>query len=186
MDDIKRPSLRFLMFGIGALLLSPLIIFIVPLMAVESFYFDKENIMLITPKVNFVLAGVGMVLIVGSFFLLAWKRKTITYAVVTLCIILACISLVTSTKSFTAIHPNGIIMQKYGDQILYKWDDMKSAVYELENSSEPARYIFTMQDGRVIELIENGQIQRVKGNIYGQLSSRKIFLTELDRDEVSN
>ena len=182
MNNKTRPSLKLFVFGFALLLLSPLVLLIGPLMYVESVYFDRNYFLLITPKQNFVLLGIALGLIIGSLFLLAWKRRVVTYVIVGFCIIASGITGALSFKSYTAMDEQGIIFQQYGDQQTYHWGEIAMIVYEIATPSEAGNYRFTMNDGEQIEIKENGKMERLKGKIYSFARSYSIELTEIERD----
>lgn len=182
MNNNTRPSLKFFVFGFALLLLSPLVILIGPLMYVESVYFDRNYFLLITPKQNFMLLGIALGLIIGSLFLLAWKRRIVTYVIVGFCIIASGITGALSFKSYTAMDEQGIIFQQYGDQQTYQWGEMAMIIYEMATPSEAGNYKFTMSNGELIEIKENGKLERLKGKIYSFASSHSIEINEIERD----
>ncbi|WP_332651697.1 hypothetical protein [Lysinibacillus sp. 54212] len=157
MRDNLRPSLVFIVLAIAVLIVAPLVILIVPLMAVETLYFDHNNIVLITPKRNFILLTAAFLGVILALFLLSWKRNKATYALAILLVIASGVAAYLSPKSYIAIQEEGLKIKGYNHLTTYKWSDMIGILYEF-SETEPANYTFSLKNGEKVHLVENGQI----------------------------
>lgn len=172
-----RPSLVFFMLALAVLIVAPLVILILPLMAVETLYFNKNNIVLITPKENFILLTLAFVGVISALLLLAWKRKTTTYVIVVILLILSGVAAVQSPKSYIAIDEEGVQVQKYNQLAVYKWSDMTDILYEF-SETDAAYYTFTLSNGENVKIVENGQMISKRGSILSLARKHDIPLQE--------
>lgn len=168
------------MLAIAVLILAPLVILIAPLMAVETMYFDEQNIVLITPKQNFLLLTAGFACVFAALLLLAWKRKKATYILAFILVFASGIAAIQSPNSFVAIHEEGLKIQNYNKLAIHKWSDITDVLYEY-SETEPAIYTFLLSNGEEFNLVENGQIgSKERGIIFSLARKHNIQYEEIE------
>lgn len=156
------PQVKFIVFAVALALLAPFFIFFVPLIYSETIYISIDHIELLIPMRNFVLVGVGFACLIVLLLLFAWKRKSATYILGVILVVGAVFAFSQSQRSYIAIQDTGIEMKMYGDLKNYYWQDMSELVYDVYEV-EANRYTFVMEDGKTIELDENGQLEALRG-----------------------
>ncbi len=177
----KSPRVFFIVFTIAVLILSPFIIAFVPIGVVETLYFDRENIVLLIPRVNFCLMGGTMALILAILLLLAWKRHISTYIIAFLLLAGSGTMAYYSSLSYTAIQESGLVLKKYHTVHDYPWSSIVEVVYEYEPDSA-GTYNFTTAGGETITIEETAQIGPAEQReIYHTVTGQGIPLIEREK-----
>lgn len=160
---LHRPgiSVYFFVFALGLALLSPLIILLVPITVIDTLYFSKENIVIITPIKNFVLITIAMLLVIAGIVILGFKRNILTYSIVVILLIASAVSFYLSTISYTAIQQSQIVMKNGHTAEIFPWHDLQEVVYEYETNS-PGTYYFKTKNHQEFMIQENGQFNSEK------------------------
>lgn len=152
----KSPRLIFFVIVIALLLLSPIVVLFFPIAVVETLYFHRENIVLLTPKINFLLILIAILMIIFGLVILAFKRSVVTYILTILLLIGSLGSVYFSTLSYTAIQKTQIIIKEYHTTTIYKWEDIEKVIYEYEIGTF-GTYYFITDNNKEFFIKENGQ-----------------------------
>ncbi|MEO4053331.1 hypothetical protein [Solibacillus sp. CAU 1738] len=180
MNNDKRPSLKFFAAAMVGVMVAPLIMLLGPPIMVETMYFDKDHIVLMTPWSNFILLALALVLIIINLFLLAWKRNKIMYILTGFLIVASVICAIQSTKNYTSIHDTGVILVHYGKEQHYDWNDFEQIIYFYDSSyGGLGQYEFTLKTGEKFKIEETGQfINEVRNLIYRIVRENNIVYLE--------
>ncbi|WP_431029578.1 hypothetical protein [Lysinibacillus sp. LZ02] len=162
MNRGTSPQIKMIVFAIALLLITPLFVFFVPLFYSQTVYIHVDHIALLIPMRNFVLVGVGFACLIVMLLLLAWKRQLATYMLGGLLVVGAIIAFLQSQTSYIVIQESGIETKMYSDVKNYYWEEMTDIVYDVY-ATDANTYTFTMNDGETVEIVENGQLQQIRG-----------------------
>lgn len=177
----KSPRVLFIIFALAAIILSPIILAFLPLVVVETMYFSRENIVLLTPRRNFILLAGAIVLLIAILVLFAWKRTIYSYGLAVFLLAGSVSMLYYSMLSYTAIHEGGIVLKEYHTVKDYAWSDIAEVIYEYETYS-PGVYTFTTTLGETLQIQENGQFSPdERSAIYRVVMERGISFTEREK-----
>ncbi|HWL24213.1 MAG TPA: hypothetical protein VNR38_10775, partial [Ureibacillus sp.] len=78
---LNQPSPRtiYIIISLVIIILAPIIVLIFPLFSVETFHFDKGQIVRIPLVENFYLVAIAFITLIIGVLTLAFKRNSITY-----------------------------------------------------------------------------------------------------------
>ncbi|MDM5249933.1 MULTISPECIES: hypothetical protein [unclassified Lysinibacillus] len=150
------PSTKFFITAIVLLLISPIIIFMLPLTISQTFYFSRDNIVLITPTNNFTMLFLAIALIILTFIMLGFKRNKYTYLITIIVIMSSLVLGYFSLVSYIAIQKTQIIFKEFHHQTTYEWPDIKEVIYEYEVGTVGTYYFQTKNNEKFV-IEENGQ-----------------------------
>lgn len=137
-------------------MLTPIVVLIFPIAMVETLYFHRDNIVLITPLINFQLILLAILMIIFGLLILAFKRSVVPYIITTLLLIGSVVTVYFSTLSYTAIQKAQIIIKEYNTTKIYKWEDIQKVIYEYEKGTV-GTYYFITDNNKEFSIKENGQ-----------------------------
>ncbi len=137
-------------------ILTPFLAFFMPLTISHTFYFNRDNVVLITPPSNFIMLLIAIGLIVLALIVLGLKRNPYIYAILSAIILSSFVLGYYSFLSYSAIQKDQIIFQHYHKQIIYKWQDINEVIYEYEIGSVGTYYFQTTNNEQFV-IEENGQ-----------------------------
>ncbi len=137
-------------------ILTPFLAFFMPLTISHTFYFNRDNVVLITPPSNFIMLLIAMGLIVLALIVLGLKRNPYIYAIFSAIILSSFVLGYYSFLSYSAIQKDQIVFQHYHKQIIYKWQDINEVIYEYEIGSVGTYYFQTTNNEQFV-IEENGQ-----------------------------
>ena len=120
------PNAKLFIIAIVLLLLLPFIVFLLPHTISQTFYFSRDNIVLITPTSNFTMLFLAIAFIILTLIMLGFKRNKYTYLITIIVIVSSLVLGYFSLLSYTAIqkhkwfsknfiiklHMNGKILRK--------------------------------------------------------------------------
>lgn len=150
------PNGKLFIFAIALLLLSPIIAFMLPLTVSQTFYFSKDNIVLITPTNNFIILFLAIALIISMLVILGFKRNKYTYLITTITIVSGLVLGYFSLLSYIAIQNTQIVFKDFHHQTTHEWQDIKEVIYEYEIGTVGTYYFQTKNNEKFV-IKENGQ-----------------------------
>jgi hypothetical protein len=156
MLNVLSPRAKLFIFAIVLLLLSPIIVFMLPFTISQTFYFSKDNIVLITPTYNFIMLFLAIALIILTLVILGFKRNKYTYLSSLLVIVSSLVLGYFSVLSYTAIQNTQIVFKDFHHQTTYEWQDIKEVIYEYEIGTVGTYYFQTKNSDKFV-IEENGQ-----------------------------
>ena len=130
-----------------------LIILLDPRIIVETMYFDKGYIVLMTPWSNFIWHFLYSHYSQFIFISLEEKQRDVYCSGG--CIMCKYYWVRPINEKFSAIDHSGFILMQYGYEINYYWSDFESIIYYYDQYSGTGIYNFTMKTGEKINLEEN-------------------------------
>ncbi|MGE7696345.1 hypothetical protein ACQKNC_20005 [Lysinibacillus sp. NPDC094177] len=149
MLNVLSPSAKLFIFAIVLLLLSPMLPFTIS----QTFYFSKDNIVLITPTYNFIMLFLAIALVILTLVILGFKRNKYTYLITLLVIVSSLVLGYFSVLSYTAIQN---IFKDFHHQTTHEWKDIKEVIYEYEVGTV-GTYYFQTKNNENFVIEENGQ-----------------------------
>ncbi|MED3801808.1 hypothetical protein P4562_07715 [Lysinibacillus xylanilyticus] len=156
MLNVLSPRAKLFIFAIVLLLLSPIIVFMLPFTISQTFYFNKDNIVLITPTYNFIMLFLAIALIILTLVILGFKRNKYTYLITLLVIVSSLVLGYFSVLSYTAIQNTQIVFKDFHHQTTHEWQDIKEVIYEYEIGTVGTYYFQTKNNEKFV-IEENGQ-----------------------------
>ncbi|MFJ8513708.1 hypothetical protein [Lysinibacillus xylanilyticus] len=166
MLNVLSPRAKLFIFAIVLLLLSPIIVFMLPFTISQTFYFSKDNIVLIIPTYNFFMLFLAIALIILTLVILGFKRNKYTYLITLLVIVSSLVLGYFSVLSYTAIQNTQIVFKDFHHQTTYGWQDIKEVIYEYEIGTVGTYYFQTKNSDKFV-IEENGQFgKEQKSAIY--------------------
>ncbi|KOP78053.1 hypothetical protein AMS59_13150 [Lysinibacillus sp. FJAT-14745] len=176
------PSAKLFIFAIVLLLLSPIIVFMLPFTISQTFYYSRDNIVLITPTYNFILLFLAIALIILTLIILGFKRNKYTYLITLLVIVSSLVLGYFSVLSYTAIQNKQIVFKDFHHQTTYEWQDIKEVIYEYEIGTVGTYYFQTKNNEKFV-IEEDGQFgAEEKSAIYNLANDNGA--TFLEREKV--
>lgn len=177
----KSPRLIIFVIVTSLLLLSPIVVLFFPIAMVETLYFHRENIVLLTPKINFQLIFIAILMTIFGLVILAFKRSVIPYILTILLLIGSLVTVYFSTLSYTAIQKTQIIIKEYHTSTIYEWEDIQKVIYEYEIGTV-GTYYFTTDNNKEFFIKENGQFSLdEKRAIYKSASENGAIFLEREK-----
>ncbi|SOC43865.1 hypothetical protein [Ureibacillus acetophenoni] len=153
------PRTVFIVFSILLIILAPVFVFIFPIFSVETFHFEKGQIVLIPSEKNFYIVLIAFISIIIGLLILAFKRNWMTYFLSGLLCVAFFALMYVSTISYTLIHKEFIVLQDITVAEKFAWDEISDVVYEYE-VGQLGTYNFRTIDGIEFSILENGQFGR--------------------------
>ncbi|MFJ8100096.1 MULTISPECIES: hypothetical protein [unclassified Lysinibacillus] len=150
------PNAKLFIIAIVLLLLLPFIVFLLPFTISQTFYFSKDNIVLITPTSNFTMLFLAIAFIILTLIMLGFKRNKYTYLISIITIVSGLILGYFSLLSYIAIQNTQIVFKEFHHQITYEWQDIKEVIYEYEIGAAGTYYFQTNNNEKFV-IRENGQ-----------------------------
>ncbi len=150
------PNAKLFIFAIVLLLLSPIIVFMLPITISQTFYFSKDNIVLIIPTNNFTMLFIAIMLIILTSIMLGFKRNKYTYLMTIIVIVSSLVLGYFSPLNYTAIQKTQIVFKEFHHQTTYEWQDIKEVIYEYEIGTVGTYYFQTNNNEKFV-IRENGQ-----------------------------
>jgi len=150
------PSAKLFILAIALLLLSPIIVFILPFAISQTFYFSRDNIVLITPTNNLTMLVLAIALIILTLIMLGFKRNKYTYLITIIVIVSSLVLGYFSLINYIAIQKTQIVFKEFHHQTTYKWQDIKEVIYEYEIGTV-GTYYFQTKNNEEFVIAENGQ-----------------------------
>lgn len=111
-------------------LIGLIIALFLPTIMTETLHFNRDNIVLLTPKSNLIISLLSLVLIVATLILLALKHTKLTYSLATLTIMAIIGFCGWTLTNFQAIQNEQIIIKSYNGEQIMNWADIQEVVYE--------------------------------------------------------
>lgn len=174
---------KFTLTAIALFLISILLVFFLPISVTETLYFDKANIVLLTPATNMTHLLISLVLVIFAFVLLALKRNWFTYILSILVMITGLVWSSLSVLNYTAIQEEQIVIKYYDGVTTYPWTSINEVVYEYFEDRN-GHYIFTTTDGQQIRIDETAKFTSVvKSEIYTTARAQEISFIERAANE---
>ncbi|WP_391115789.1 hypothetical protein [Psychrobacillus sp. L3] len=151
----------FMALAICLFLFSPLVIFFEPLIVAETLYYERGVWITQVPKINFMLCGIAMLLLILAFvalWLMNMNKLSIVLAFLCTC---GCIVLIHGgSLSYASLSGEAITFRHAfsQDKQSYTWDSIDSIHYfdDLENDDVQPFYVFYFPDGEELQLKKNG------------------------------
>ena len=158
---LNQPSARtiYIVISLFIFILAPVFVFVFPIFSIETFHFEKEQIVLIPLVKNFYLVAIAFAMLIIGGLTLAFRRNTITYILSALLCVTFFVLLYVSTIPYTLIHKEYIVFQDIQMSEKYHWDDISDVLYEYE-VGQLGTYYFRTKEGKEFSIIENGQFGR--------------------------
>lgn len=158
---LNQPSPRtiYIIISLVIIILAPIIVLIFPLFSVETFHFDKGQIVRIPLVENFYLVAIAFITLIIGVLTLAFKRNSITYILSGVLCVMFFGLIYVSTIGYTIIHKDYIVLQNIAMSEKYEWNDISDVLYEYE-VGEFGIYYFLTKDGREFSIAENGKFGR--------------------------
>ncbi|WP_223555805.1 MULTISPECIES: hypothetical protein [Lysinibacillus] len=176
------PSARLFILAIVLLLVSPIIVFILPFAISQTFYFSRDNIVLITPTNNFTMLVLAIALIILTLIILGFKRNKYTYLITIIVIVSSLVLGYFSLVNYIAIQKTQIVFKEFHHQTTYEWQDIKEVIYEYEVGTVGTYYFQTKNNEKFV-IEENGQFgTEEKSAIYH--SAHENGATFIEREKV--
>ncbi len=147
---------KLFIFAIALLLLSPIIVFMLPLTASQTFYYSSDNIVLINPISNFTMLLLAITLIILTLIILSFKRNKYTYLITIITIVSSLVLCYFSVLSYIAIQNTQIVFKEYLHKTTYEWQDIKEVIYGYEIGTV-GTYYFQAKNNEKFAIRENGQ-----------------------------
>lgn len=136
---------KFFVSAIVFFLLSIVLVLFLPITITETFYFNRDNIILLTPVKNLYLFTISLTIIFLSLVLLGFKRTHLTYCIASLLIIFSIVGGYFSLISYIAIQEKQIIVKNFQNKTIYPWSEIQEVLYEYDNGAL-GKYTFTTQN----------------------------------------
>ncbi|HWI47296.1 MAG TPA: hypothetical protein VNU45_03605, partial [Rummeliibacillus sp.] len=186
----KEPQLKFrdyhppvlLVLSICTLVFSPLVILLMPLILSETIYFDRDNWIIVTPNVNYILIAVSSLCILFILLLFYFfKINMYSLSIGSGLLIISLLLVYASAKSCIIISEQGIQTQgPITKKHTYDWKDIKRIDNQLEKSAGTRRhYIFYFHNGEKLTIMQNGLFtHEVTSKIYWQAKYENIDFNE--------
>jgi len=137
-------------------LLTPFLAFFTPLTISQTFYTDRQDVILMTPPSNFIMLLIALGLIFVVFIVLGLKRNPSIYILACVIILSSIVLGYYSLLSYSAIQKDQIVFQQYHHQTIYNWQDLNEIIYEYEIGTFGTYYFQTKSNEQFI-IEENGQ-----------------------------
>ncbi|UPW82561.1 hypothetical protein [Lysinibacillus sp. Ag94] len=150
------PKAKLFIIAIVLLLLLPFIVFLLPHTISQTFYFSKDNIVLITPTSNFTMLFLAITFIILALIMLGFKRNKYTYLITIIVIVSSLVLGYFSLLSYTAIQKTQMVFKEFHHQTTYEWQDIKEVIYEYE-ADAAGTYYFQTKNNEKFVIKENGQ-----------------------------
>jgi len=175
------PNAKLFIVALALLLLSPIIIFILPITISQTFYFSSDNIVLITPTYNYFMLFLALALIIVALIILGFKRNTYTYLVTIIVIISSLVLGYFSLLSYIAIQNTQIVLKEFHHQTTFEWQDIKEVHYEYETGTI-GTYYFKTKNNEEFVIEENGQFTpEVKSSIFNLTNKNGATFVEREK-----
>lgn len=163
MRNRAEPRHVFMIFGICLLVFSPLLILFMPMLIGETVYYDRYNWMIHLPKINFIVFGLSILLLIFACFTL-WlmdiRRRSIFIAVIFS--IGFGVLAYGSSLSFVTLSDDSVTYRETfsHDKKEQLWGTIKQIEYydDLENEDKMPFYLFYFQNGKELKVVQNGLV----------------------------
>ena len=179
MNNRAEPRHVFMVLGISLFLFSPLLIFFSPLIIGETIYFDQNNWIIYLPKINFILNGLSILLLVIAFVVL-WL-KGIKKVPIVLSILFAIASgavFYGASLSFVTLSNEQIIFRHpfEHEKQIYAWEEIERVTYfDNQDNLEVPQYFMVYFQNRELKLVQGGILDvSTKMKIDSKIRSHKI------------
>ncbi|MGE7600000.1 hypothetical protein [Lysinibacillus fusiformis] len=146
-------------------ILTPFLAFFTPLTISQTFYTDRQDVILMTPPSNFIMLLIALGLIFVVFIVLGLKRNPSIYILACVIILSSIVLGYYSLLSYSAIQKDQIVFQQYHHQTIYNWQDLNEIIYEYEIGTFETYYFQTKSNEQFI-IEENGQFGLDEKRIY--------------------
>lgn len=153
--DISIPA-RFVLLAVATLIIGSLAVLFVPLIYSETKYFSENVIVWTIPMKNFWLLGLGFVVLIVMWLLLAWRRNRWTYIFSALLFIAALGIGYASFLSVTFIRDTGIEQRDVFQKHIYQWEDIERVTLTYNEANEEV-YTFIPKSGATFTLDQNSK-----------------------------
>ncbi|EFI68897.1 hypothetical protein JIN86_18115 [Lysinibacillus sp. HST-98] len=150
------PRAKYFIAALMLAILTPFLGFFMPLTISHTFYFNKDNVVLITPPSNFIMLLIAFGLIVLALIVLGLKRNPYIYVISSAITLSSFVLGYYSFSSYSAIQKDQIVFQQYYHQTIYKWQDIHEVIYEYEIGTVGTYYFQTTNNEKFV-IMENGQ-----------------------------
>lgn len=153
----------FMVLSICLFLFSPLVIFFKPIVVSETLYYKMGVWIIITPKINFVLCGLAVLLLIIAFTVI-WltniKKISIIFAI--FCAICSSVLLYGASLSYMSLSGESINFRQAFSQNEqhYLWTDVSSITYfdDREITDTVPFFVFSFHDGEDLTIVQNGRL----------------------------
>ncbi len=177
------PRAKFFLLAIALFLVSPIIVFMLPFAISQTFYFSRENIVLITLTKNFVMLSLALGLMIITLIMLGFKRNKYTYSMTVITIASSLVLGYFSLLSYIAIQKTQIVFQEFHHQTTYEWQDIKEVIYEYEIGTVGTYYFLTKNNEKFV-IEENAQFGiEEKSAIYRLAYENRALFVEREKVE---
>jgi len=168
-----------MVLGVCLFLFSPILVVFSPLIISETIYFDRNNWVIYLPKINFILNGLSILLLVIAFVVL-WL-KGIRKVPIVISILFAIASGVVfygASLSFVTLSNEQLTFRQpfEQDKQVYSWEEIEKVKYfdNQDNLEVPQYFLIYFQD-RELKLVQGGILDvNTKMKIDSKIRSHKI------------
>lgn len=179
MNNRAEPKHLFMVLGISLFLFSPILVIFSPLIIGETIYFDRNNWIIYLPKINFILNGLSIFLLVIAFVVL-WL-KGIRKIPIVLSILFAIGSGIVfygASLSFVTLSNEQITFREPFEQEkqMYAWTEIERVTYfDNQDNLEAPQYFMIYFQNRELKLVQGGILDvSTKIKIDTKIRSHKI------------
>lgn len=179
MHNRAEPKHLFMVLGVCLFLFSPILIVFSPLIIGETIYFDRNNWVIYLPKINFILNGLSILLLIIAFVVL-WL-KGIRKIPIVLSILFAIASGIVfygASLSFVTLSNEQITFREPFEQEkqMYAWTEIEHVTYfDNQDNLEVPQYFMIYFKDRNLKLVQGGILDvNTKIKIDTKIRSHKI------------
>lgn len=153
----------FMVLSICLFLFSPLVILFEPIVVSETLYYKMGVWIIVTPKINFVLCGLAVLLLIIALTVI-WLTniKKISIIVAIFCTICSSVLIYGASLSYVSLSGESLnFRQAFSkNEQKYLWTDVESIKYfdNLENTDNVPFYVFSFHDDKELTIVQNGRL----------------------------
>ncbi len=180
MNNRAEPKHLFMVLGISLFLFSPILVIFSPLIIGETIYFDRNNWIIYLPKINFILNGLSILLMVIALVVL-WL-KGLQKSSIAIALLFAVGSIVVfygASMSFVTLSNDEVTFRQpfAQEKQIYSWEEIDNVTYfdNQDNLEAPQYFMIFFQDRKELKLVQNGILDvNTKIKIDSKIRSHKI------------
>lgn len=180
MNNRAEPKHLFMVLGISLFLFSPILVIFSPLIIGETVYFDRNNWIIYLPKINFILNGLSILLLVIAFVVLWLKGiKKVPIVLSILFAIASGLVFYGASLSFVTLSNEQITFRQpfAQEKQVHSWEEIEQVTYfdNQDNLEAPQYFMIYFQDSEELKLVQNGILDvNTKIKIDTKIRSHKI------------
>jgi hypothetical protein len=168
----------FMAIGIAILFISPLLLIIMPSFVVNSLYHEPGTWVVVVPSNSYILYGAGFfLLVVAALTVYFFNVRKIAVLISIGFVMISSLLFYYGTKPFRAISDQGISYREEmtGEINTYTWEDINYIYYyDVDWSEGFDQYEFFFEDGKHIQVTQNGSVMPYSIAISNKLKEAKI------------